>query len=429
MRPLAALVIAVSSSSALAIDVSPEAAPVLDRMFAWYNQIDGAEATVIQTMPMPAPAESVTQTMSVAAMKPNQFAVRYEQQTGEGGIPDMIEMNMVSNGKTMWQYLKKEKVWSDTGEAPATFDSDAYPRLNMLGPAAAALDLLGTKSRESFLDGFGKVTHVGEQNGSTRLQLFPTDLPPGIDPPKILLTVGPESGPWVQQIAITMPAAMSPNGTEIALNVVFKDWKKLNKADDHSKLFTFTPPEGWEKVVNIDNHIADLMGAPEPSTTPPSPETRGGAAPPHPMVGKAAPAFELPDLKGQTVSLASLKGKTVILDFWATWCGPCKQGLPILMDVAKSRAADNVVLWSVDMGEPATKVQKFLERSKWDLNVMLDQKNEVARKYGVRGIPHTVVIDPDGIIRMVEIGFGGKEHTTKAMNNIIDEIKNGSAGG
>ncbi|MCH2143266.1 MAG: TlpA family protein disulfide reductase [Phycisphaerales bacterium] len=128
------------------------------------------------------------------------------------------------------------------------------------------------------------------------------------------------------------------------------------------------------------------------------------------------------------VSLASLKGKTVILDFWATWCGPCKQGLPILMEIAKSRAADNVVLWSVDMGEPATKVQQFLERSKWDLNVMLDQKNQVAKKYGVRGIPHTVVIGPDGIVQLVEIGFGGKEHTTKAMNTIIDEIKSGASG-
>ena len=428
MGPLAILVTAAATSSALAVDISPEAAPALDRMFGWYEQIDGAQATVSQSMPLPDTGQNVTQKIAVAAMKPNWFAVRYDSPADQGGIPGLPEINMVSNGTTMWQYLPAKKAWSDSQKAPAAFDADAYPRLNMLGPAGAVLDLLGPKSRAAFLEGFGRVTHVGQEGGADRLQLFPADLPPGMPAPKILLTIGAKNAPWVQEISITMPAAMSPDSQEMTLNIKYRDWKTLKKADDNTALFSFAPPKDWKKVDNIDDQLMEVFGGPDASSPPPSGDSRRGGSPSHPMVGQAAPEFELPDLSGKMVSLASLKGKTVILDFWATWCGPCKQGLPILMEIAKSRAADNVVLWSVDMGEPATKVQQFLERSKWDLNVMLDQKNQVAKKYGVRGIPHTVVIGPDGIVQLVEIGFGGKEHTTKAMNTIIDEIKSGASG-
>jgi peroxiredoxin len=145
----------------------------------------------------------------------------------------------------------------------------------------------------------------------------------------------------------------------------------------------------------------------------------------HKTVGKPAPDFTLKSLDGTDVSLSSLKGKIVILDFWATWCGPCRQGLPVLMEVAKARANDNVVLWAVDLDESKSKVQDFLKKKGWNLPVLLDAKGKVSQKYGVGGIPHTVIIGPDGVIHSVEIGFGGKDATTKKINAAIDQIMGG----
>ena len=129
------------------------------------------------------------------------------------------------------------------------------------------------------------------------------------------------------------------------------------------------------------------------------------------------------DIDGNKVHLSKFKGKWLVLNFWATWCGPCRKGLPVLMEVAKARANDNVVLWAVDLDESKSKVQDFLKKKGWNLPVLLDAKGKVSQKYGVGGIPHTVVIGPDGVIHSVEIGFGGKDATMKKLNAAIDQIK------
>jgi len=94
-----------------------------------------------------------------------------------------------------------------------------------------------------------------------------------------------------------------------------------------------------------------------------------------------------------------------------------------LMEVTKERAKDGVVLWAVDLDEPKSKVDNFLKKKGWNLPVLLDTKGKVSQKYGVGGIPHTVIIDPNGMVHSVEIGFGGAEATKKKLNAAIDQIK------
>jgi thiol-disulfide isomerase/thioredoxin len=131
----------------------------------------------------------------------------------------------------------------------------------------------------------------------------------------------------------------------------------------------------------------------------------GEAEAPHKSVGQPVPDVTLPLLGGGEVKLAELKGKVVLLDFWATWCGPCVQGLPKVNEVATKLAERGVVFYAVNLAEKPETIEKFLAKKELKLAVALaDQK--MGTKFGVNGIPHTVIVGKDGVVRTVHIGFG-----------------------
>ena len=106
------------------------------------------------------------------------------------------------------------------------------------------------------------------------------------------------------------------------------------------------------------------------------------------------------------MSLSAHKGKQiVILDFWATWCGPCVKGMPITQKVAKQYASKGVVLYAVNLKEDAKKIRTFLTKQKLKINVLLDSKGTIAKNYGVNSIPMLVLIDKDGTVQKVHIGL------------------------
>lgn len=132
-------------------------------------------------------------------------------------------------------------------------------------------------------------------------------------------------------------------------------------------------------------------------------ETATVAALPPPQ---QAAAFSLVDLSGQTVSLRDFAGKSVvILDFWATWCGPCKASLPALNEFRRTHLGKGVEVLSVNLGEPAATVNDFVTREGYALRVLLDSDSSVAGAYGVQGIPTLVVIDKDGNVRQKFVGY------------------------
>jgi len=125
-----------------------------------------------------------------------------------------------------------------------------------------------------------------------------------------------------------------------------------------------------------------------------------------PLIGKAPPSFELTMLDGSSFDLADHLGKEVIvLDFWATWCGPCLRALPEVMAAVKKFEGQPVRLIGVNQQEPAAKVKSFLKARGWDLPVALDDELAVREKYAVRGIPTTVIIGKDGKVTMVHTGY------------------------
>lgn len=128
-----------------------------------------------------------------------------------------------------------------------------------------------------------------------------------------------------------------------------------------------------------------------------------GSLPPAPRIGFAAPDFTAQALDGTAVRLADLRGRPVVLNFWATWCPPCLQELPHLMDVAR-RSGDRLVVLGIDNGEPAATVAAFANDRGLNYPIALDLTFEITDLYRVDGLPTTFFIDQDGIIRDMMMG-------------------------
>lgn len=119
------------------------------------------------------------------------------------------------------------------------------------------------------------------------------------------------------------------------------------------------------------------------------------------LVGKPAPAFELELLDGGNFQLADQKGQLIVLDFWASWCGPCLQVMPQVDMVVREFAADNVRLVSVNQQETPERIRTVLDRLGLKIAVALDREGLVAERYGAITIPQTVIIDREGKVARV----------------------------
>lgn len=148
------------------------------------------------------------------------------------------------------------------------------------------------------------------------------------------------------------------------------------------------------------------------------------------ILSEAAPAFTLKDLDGNTVSTADLKGKILVLDFWATWCGPCKRSFPAMQKtVNKYKDDPNVKFLFIDTWErvpdAATGVRKFIQDNNYTFQVLLDDKTTgVVGQFGVRGIPAKFIIDGAGNTRFKLTGFsGGDDAAVEELSAMIEMIR------
>jgi peroxiredoxin len=178
---------------------------------------------------------------------------------------------------------------------------------------------------------------------------------------------------------------------EAAAQLAFQPWKLKNAPDP--------------KYVSADD---DEAGA-------------GGEGIESPLVGKPAPDFTLDLLDGTKFHLADSKGKIIVLDFWATWCGPCIQAMPQVERAVEKFKEKGVRLIAVNLQETPDQIKAMLDRQKLKVNVALDKTGAIAEKYQATAIPQTVIIEPGGKVARLYVGGGARfqEQLEEALTAVL----------
>lgn len=121
--------------------------------------------------------------------------------------------------------------------------------------------------------------------------------------------------------------------------------------------------------------------------------------------GAVAPSFELQSSTGKPMGLADLKGQVVLINFWASWCGPCRQEMPILDQLYKSYQAAGFTLIGVNVEPNASDAEKFLKDTPVSFPILFDPQSMVSKLYEVSGMPSTIIVGRDGKIAYVHHGY------------------------
>jgi len=162
-------------------------------------------------------------------------------------------------------------------------------------------------------------------------------------------------------------------------------------------LFAFTPPESAHAASSVAARTAESTA----------------------IVGSEAPDFTLPDTGGQPINLRGLRGKVVIVDFWATWCPPCREMMPHLQQMHRALADKGLVILGLDVGEDAETVAGFAKRLSYTFPLLLGAEPDVAAKYYVESYPTTFVINRQGRIAFRNLGGGPADGLQSAVESAL----------
>jgi peroxiredoxin len=139
--------------------------------------------------------------------------------------------------------------------------------------------------------------------------------------------------------------------------------------------------------------------------------------------GTTAPDFSLPARDGSTVHLSELKGQVVMINFWATWCGPCRQEMPLLTQLQSKYEPLGFTLLAVNVEPDSAAAQDWLKGMAVDFPILFDRKNAVAESFGVQGMPSSVFLDRAGNVRYVHRGYqpGDESKYADMIRSLVKE--------
>jgi thiol-disulfide isomerase/thioredoxin len=192
--------------------------------------------------------------------------------------------------------------------------------------------------------------------------------------------------------AVYKAITYSKDATQIVLYSVVKWNQPVADA-----LFAFKPPAGARVVSSVSSLEAKSTA----------------------MVGTGAPDFTLEDVSGHAVTLRGLLGKVVVVDFWATWCGPCRSQMPHLQAMQKDLADQGLVVLGLDVGEDAATVASFGKEQSYTFTMLLGAEPDVSAKYYVEAYPTTFVVDRLGQVVYRELGGASPDGLRAAVEGAL----------
>lgn len=135
-------------------------------------------------------------------------------------------------------------------------------------------------------------------------------------------------------------------------------------------------------------------------------------------IGDTAPVFQTVDLAGRAISLDDYHGRVVVINFWATWCPPCRVEMPEL-DAYQAELGDRIVILGVDMGEPSSAIVPFVRQYGLRFPILLDESGAIAASYGVTSLPTSLILDRSGIVRERVTGAMTRDTLARRVERLL----------
>ena len=324
--------------------------------------------------------------VKIAVSNPGKLRIESSGQMGSSLI--------VSDGENTWMYLGSLKQYTKTPAAstPESLVKSLVPGMN------SVMDQLNAK--DPYLSAKITAEEAVEVEGQKidcyviEARLDKIALPGAVD-----MTGGVQKV-WIDKVSKltlkqTLTASMEggPLKVPAQMNQAVTVTSQRLEAPVPDSVFAFTPPEGSKLVAEFKGPVkanADLTG-------------------------QMAADFKLKTLAGKEISLQDLRGKFVLLNFWATWCGPCRRDLPAVEKLHQEFHRKGLVALGINSGEDSQTVSGFLATSKMSYPVVLAADSGVTQSYNVNAFPTVVLIDAEGKIVFYHVGSGGEKALRESL--------------